>query len=355
MPSYFAVNLFSKMNSSNVSTTTDPILQLERYIHNKTGHYMDDSKKVYTGLLDSWFDAALINVQSMRGMHVFIQNSTDYPFNLTPSPTLLNPGFGVEISVDRSFYSQFNKWPYAYSECRVNQHNELIGAPLDDTYLFEQVVATSYTYTRTTCIFFCAQVLTTELCGCNNYDLAMRVPGFDLCVSVNQSVCANNFFYLTFKAGDFIRDNCLHKCPLEYHQSTLATSFKYFKFPNANDLAAIRSNQSLASKFANETDFGSNLPINAVKFLHLFLGMRLLSFIELLELVYIFVSSSKKDTNSIQIVINRRRVRERDPNKLSKLPRTRTPLRRPLRSKRYLWKKRRRRSIALPKLFTSFT
>ena len=200
--------------------------------------------QVYTGLPDYWYNAGLVGVQSLRGLHVFIRNSTDYPYNLTPSPTLLSPGFGAEISVDRSFYSQFDQWPYEYSECRVDENNELMGTPLDDTYLFDMVVQTNYTYTRTTCIFFCAQVLTTQLCHCNHYDLAFLVPNFDLCVLANQSECAFNFFFKKFKSGDFIRDNCLSKCPLECHQNTLSASFNYFKYPNANDLSSIANNNN---------------------------------------------------------------------------------------------------------------
>ena len=276
--------------------------------------------EVYTGLPDYWFYAGLVGAQSLRGLYVFIQNSTDFPFNLTPSPTLLTASYGAEISVDRSFYSQFNEWPYEYSECRVDENNELMGAPLDDAYLFDLVVQTNYTYTRTTCIFFCAQVLTTQICQCNHYDLALRVPNFDLCVSANQSNCANNFFFKTFQSGDFIRENCLSKCPLECHKNTISASFNYYRFPNANDLSPISNNKKMVSKYANETiSFGQFLPINVVKFsvfygssmysvseekakitlddligsigghLHLFLGMSLISFFELIELIYIVI------------------------------------------------------------------
>ena len=196
MSSYHAANLFSQVNISRTISPEEGIRQLERYILNGTGHYMDDSQKrrlselsvirctigirtcsasdfqwiwmpgfyscyrfnagfnsnntpvdlirvdttdsvskftleVYTGLPDYWYNATLIGVgQSLRGLYVFIQNSTDYPTNLTPSPTLLSPGFGAEISVDRSFYSQFNQWPYEYSECRVDENDELMGTPV---------------------------------------------------------------------------------------------------------------------------------------------------------------------------------------------------------------------------------
>ena len=313
MPWFYSCYRFNAGFDSN-NSQVDPI-RVDR-----TDSVFKFTLEVYTGLPDYWYNAGLVGVQSLRGLYVFIQNSTDYPYNLTPSPTLLNPGFGAEISVDRSFYSQFNQWPYEYSECRVDENDELMGRPLDDTDLFDLVVQSNYTYTRTTCIFFCAQVLTTQLCHCNNYDLAFLVPNFDLCVLANQSECAFNFFFKKFKSGDFIRDNCLSKCPLECHQNTLSASFNYFKYPNANDLSSIANNKQMISKYANETiDFGKNLQINVVKFsvfhdssmytlseekakitldnmigsigghLHLFLGMSLFSFIELIELVYIVI------------------------------------------------------------------
>ena len=64
-----------------------------------------------------------------------MHNSTEYPFKASTPPILLTPGYGALVRVQRSFYSQFNEWPYAYSECRVTEEDELLGSSSVD---FEQ-------------------------------------------------------------------------------------------------------------------------------------------------------------------------------------------------------------------------
>ena len=97
----------------------------------------------------------------------------------------------------------------------MNDENELMGEPLADPYLFEEVLKTNYTYSRDTCILFCAQLQTTKTCGCNSYDIELRVDGFDLCLSSADRSCSNDFYYNTFLSGSYITQNCLDKCPLE--------------------------------------------------------------------------------------------------------------------------------------------
>ena len=73
---------------------------------------------LYAGLTNQFSQYA-----GRRSFNLFIQNSSDYPFNTKPSPFVLTPITGTTISVKRSFFSQFNEWPYSYSECRVNENN----------------------------------------------------------------------------------------------------------------------------------------------------------------------------------------------------------------------------------------
>ena len=201
-----------------------------------------------------------------------------------------------------------------------------MGPPLNDPSLFEQVIATNYSYSRSTCILFCSQLETTRACGCNNYVIPNPVKGYDLCISPSKKNCADEFFYSTFIKGDFIKENCLQKCPLECTQSQLTTSFAYYKYPTL-----LQANEFLA-KFMNETnisnDFFYNLENNLVRVsfyydtlsythveekasmslenligvlgghLHLFLGMSLLSFVELIEITLIGLQILLKCTNN---------------------------------------------------------
>ena len=278
---------------------------------------------LYTGLPNEFSPYA-----NRRSFYFFIQNASDYPFTAKPSPFFLTPITGTTISVKRSFYSQFNEWPYAYSECRVKENNELIGEPLVEPYLFDQVVANNFTYTRETCINFCAQLMSKQVCNCNYYAWPLRVDDFDICLTSAQTACAMNFFYNTFIVGDFIKNNCLDKCPIECNIRTFTTSQSYFKFPNSNQVANLlyyddvfmpaHTNQTDATDFYSLYDnmlsvsvFYESLSYSITEerpaivmteligsiggHLHLFLGMSLLSFFEIIELgAFAFIISKTK-------------------------------------------------------------
>ena len=270
---------------------------------------------LYAGLPDYWSDK--VGLYGLRGFYIIIHSDADYPYNLTPSPILVSSGLGTQISLSRSVYKQFNEWPYTYSECRVNEQKELMGPPLQDPSLFEQVIATNFSYSRSTCILFCAQLETTKTCGCNNYNIPNPVTGYSFCISPSQKKCSQKFFYSTFINGDFIKENCLPKCPLECTQHELKTSFSYYQYPTrAQAVAWSHQYPELRAKFANQTDFlyAFELEPNLVRVslyfdtfsftlseekaamsledlvgvlgghLHLFLGMSLLSFVELIEI-----------------------------------------------------------------------
>ena len=276
---------------------------------------------LYAGLPD--YLSYMIGLYAKRGFYVYIHNATDYPFSTNPSPIVITPGYGVYINVLRTFYDQFNEWPYKYSDCRVNEENEVMGEPLKDPYLFEEVVKTNFTYSRDTCILFCAQLQTTKKCGCNSYDIELKVEGFDLCLSPADRNCSNDFYYNTFLSGNYITDNCLDKCPLECSQRTLSPKLTYYNYPSLQDAYFTRYyNAKMVKNFENQTDFQTydQLVYNLVKFnlfydslsytkveekaqitmdnligslgghLHLFLGMSLLSFIEVFEILLIGVS-----------------------------------------------------------------
>ena len=269
-----------------------------------------------------------------RSFNLFIQNASDYPYNTKPSPYPLTPITGTTIRVKRSFISQFNEWPFSYSECRVNENNELIGERLADPYLFDQVVATNYSYTQDTCLMFCAQLMSTKVCKCNYYLWNMRVDDFDICLTSEQTSCASDFYYNTFIVGDYIKNNCLDKCPLECNRRTFTTSQSYFQFPTVNIAANVFLNDKyFMSAHANQTDASvfSNLYYNMISagvfyeslsysmaeerpaivmteligsiggHLHLFLGFSLLSFIEIIELgAFAFISKTKNQKNKLK-------------------------------------------------------
>ena len=173
---------------------------------------------------------------SSRGFYLYVHNSTEYPFNASPAPLLLTPGFGTHLNVQREFYSQFNEWPYAYSDCRVNEHDELLGtttaATINDAdeQLFEKTKRLGFAYSRDTCLLLCVQTQTVAACKCNNYNISMRAEGVDeWCLTDSQVQCAYEFFYEHFTSNDHHIKECLNKCPLECHRRILSPIVSYVK------------------------------------------------------------------------------------------------------------------------------
>ena len=322
MPKYYGCYRFN--SGFNASDNAVPMIRADELVDSSTFAF---TIELYSGISDQMSDlnSKWLGHLSSRDFYVFVQNASHSPLNPTPSPLTLSASYGVEISLKRFFYSQFNARPYAYSDCRVDEHNEPMGKPLDEndpdaTLLFDQARHSGYAYTRNTCIYLCAQLLTRRACTCDSFDLpplqkTNNRSGY-LCVSVNETACASAFFYGKFMSGDFIKHNCLGKCPLECHSSQLDThSLRTFNYPSDEDITRVNNDPVLRSSLGHHSDFRVYLKSNLVKFsigydsplsairvderakisldelvgtlgghLNLLLGMSLLSFVELVEL-----------------------------------------------------------------------
>ena len=125
-------------------------------------------------------------------------------------------------------------------------------------------------------------------------------------------------------SGTYITENCLTKCPLECTQRLMSPSIITYTFPSSPAYVTyVQSLASLTSRFSTQKDFKSlsnylvqitvhydNLAFVQVEeeekmtmedmvgilggHLHLFLGMSLLSFVELIECAILFVYSFRK-------------------------------------------------------------
>ena len=268
--------------------------------------------RLYAGLPDLFFYNPL-------GFYLFIHNHTDYPFNTYESPILVTPGFGALIGLQRTFNHQFNDHPYAYSECRIRLlveegeagGNELLGAPIKDTFLYDQVVATNSTYSRETCIMFCAQQIIADRCQCNAYHINFKMAGHEPCLNFTQIHCADQ----VLENVRLLEDTCISKCPLECSSHSFLKTPTYYDFPSTQDVADLQANELFSTKYANQQHFTQYLSSSLVEFsiyydsfsytmieeeeaipldtligsigahLHLFLGMSLISFVECIEFV----------------------------------------------------------------------
>ena len=285
---------------------------------------------VYTGLPNEW-SATAAGQSGPRGFYALIQNASDYPYGSIPSPIFITPSFGAKIVLTRQFYKQYNAWPYAYSECRVDASNKLIAATAlaADRYLFDQVIADAgnYSYTQATCLLFCAQTIVAQDCNCSHNFLASRVPNVDVCVTVEEHECAESAYRRALVNRTLFNKNCLTKCPIECNRHVFHSSISYFQFPVRDQVTTLNSVQ-FAQAHANQTDFTNadslyaNMATVSVYYdrlsyevnseepaitldtligligghLHLFLGMSLLSIVELVDIVVSSVVVGKERT-----------------------------------------------------------
>ena len=247
-----------------------------------------------------------------KGYYIFIRNQTDFPFSLSPAPITISPGFAYDINVQRSFYKNFNQWPYLYSECTVDESGHLI-KPLSDSSIFDNVSQyTDFRYTRNTCYLYCFQVLNAHIFNCSDYFNFFQIPGYDYCGSDITPISESN-------PGSYVRDYCLARCPLECFQQIMESYTNGAKYPPSGRYADKLYNMSNIHKFHSQnSDFTVNFAHNIVQFslfydklaytqmiveardttvgligtigghLHLFLGMSMLSFIELGEVLITF-------------------------------------------------------------------
>ena len=241
-----------------------------------------------------------------RGFLVIIQNATDNPNKPTPSGMFATPGTGLSIDVKRYSYNQYT---YPYSDCTVSEDNELSGGePLSDSSLFEQTVLYSnFSYSRAVCLFACAQYYIVRQCNCTMGSLGFTGDGQNMCLSADKYACAFTFYSSVFLGGDFVKLKCLPKCPLECHTSVLRPTLTNY------DMRLLSRNASTTSAYDNVNL--KNVTENLVEFsvfydslsytvveetpkmtfeklvgsigghLHVFLGMSLMSFLELFDLV----------------------------------------------------------------------
>ena len=274
---------------------------------------------------------AMSSKRPQRGFWLMVNNASDYRYLITLSSLFrITPGLGVSASVARSFFTQYKS---PWSECTVLEGHEL-SKPLEDSSFFDQIVHTTESYTRSLCLVYCAQHYINTLFNCTIPNLTIVFDKYANCFG-QAGKLANDFFTNNFTQDGFIEANCWPKCPLECDQSTFTNTLAFYKYP-PSDLyvnTSLASNAILVARHSNQTDFTQQLANNAVKIeiyydtltyirvdeqpkitwmdllgvigghLHLFLGMSMLSFCELFELVILhlrmmFIKNSAKQSTA---------------------------------------------------------
>ena len=265
------------------------------------------SVELYVGLRDE-----LASARIKRGVHVWLDNPLSKPLKLSTSWITVTPGLASVVRSRRVRYKLFNKWPFAYSDCTVDADSRLL-APLSDSSLFDQMRAANFTYSHENCLAVCYQRNLVNECNCVDYWVNWLVAGYDYCSEGAKIACSYAFYTKRFLSGDFMATHCQRQCPNECVRERYVNSLSYASYPSDKHLERdLKNNPMLVSKLANQTDFRERLASNVVKLsvvfetewseavedprldwdglmaqigghVHLFLGMSLMSFVELLE------------------------------------------------------------------------
>ena len=217
-------------------------------------------------------------------IHDFASNFIRLPDN----GLKLTAGFEVALQAAPFVYKQFNEWPFAYSECTVDEANALL-KPLANANIFERLTRVEHIkYTRESCLNVCFQQLLAEHCGCIDFWPNVTIGGYDYCLDA-RAECSYEFYYNVFATEDFVTRNCIDLCPAECVTRGFSTQLSYKKI-NDDASNVLRLSIRYASLAYKETleearmswksllgEFGGHL--------HIFLGVSLISFVEIFGLV----------------------------------------------------------------------
>ena len=183
------------------------------------------------------------------------------------------------------------------------------------------MVEGEYAYSQKTCISLCGSMNSAATCGCMSLMSHFNITGYDHCLSDDQLRCTYDF-EVEFKSGDYITQHCLPKCPLECTQRIMQPVMVAYKFPSSRTyLQSLQNSSSLKAKYGAQNDFKLDLMYNLLQVdfyydalsyiqveeeikmtaedflgilgghLHLFMGMSLLSFVELVECFLVAIVS----------------------------------------------------------------
>ena len=241
-----------------------------------------------------------------KAFSLYLQTETEPP--LQSMPIALNPRSGKSVTVRQKTYEQYYK---PYSDCVVlEKNNELIGT-LADRSIFVMTVANNRTYSQNECFRVCTQILVTQNVGCNSYKIDYQVADKKLC---EYYVELDNPMEDTAKNDTLFNEFCLPRCPLECKKSIIKFTVaeynydssytnKYTQSKNFDDYQGedslstyvynnlvevfVSSERSLPHiEIIEEPKItGDDLFAEIGAHLHLFLGMSLMSFVEIIELL----------------------------------------------------------------------
>lgn len=246
----------------------------------------------------------LSSLSSLAGAHIFIHNFTHTP--------LRGEGLDVPVGVkaDVSFSKKFrHRLASPYSDCV----QEVTSPNAYDSEMFRQTIEYFTYYQRRTCLDLCFQKYITDKCQCYSAMFA-KYANFDICSSDEQIMCSLNAEQDYYASND---EFCTSVCPTECNTVEYEYLTSLADFPSRPFGDALLQDQAVVSKFkfANVTfddlkrrvlsvnlfystfDYSEISELESTKIvdllssmggtLGLFIGVSILSFVEIVELIFV--------------------------------------------------------------------
>ena len=251
-------------------------------------------------------------IYDRKGFYLFLSNSTDFPASYTNAKFTLTPGVGLSLVPARTFYNQYQA---PYSGCAVKENKKLT-EPLDDQSYFKFSYTANFTYKQVNCISLCKLMFILDLCKCNLSTFnSLKLSAEYYCDSYDKINCTIVEGWKMDKGT--MEQICLPKCPLECNQNTLSPiTVSSYRFPNDKYASDVEAIEAINKTIPFIKDLSENLVEFSVYYeslsytkieevpkmtvddliaiigghLHVFLGMSILSFVELLEIAALAMS-----------------------------------------------------------------
>ena len=192
--------------------------------------------------------------------------------------------------------TSFHKQPNPYSNCHPDEK---------DSIYYQKIIDSDYLYSQPICISFCLLDYYQHECGCVLSKSSIRVPNIKYCSSQMELDCTKNIDILNLN----LTKSCEEKCPLECDRVKYTSYVTTVPFDNEILLYQLKIgdfNGDFNDYIIMNIYFGSMSFVEYKEYpsisvyglissvgghLGLFLGMSLLSFTELIELVILSISS----------------------------------------------------------------
>ena len=149
------------------------------------------------------------------------------------------PGHETNFLINRLVRDQL---PFPYSECLVDNRDPI---PYDSK-IYTAMIKSNYSYTQSACFDQCYVFMTVEQCGC--YDtVVVPVLKAEPCLTTTQIACTDVVWY-QYTSTD-IKARCTPLCPLECNSITYTMTESQSDYPSESYSNVILADDVYMSKF----------------------------------------------------------------------------------------------------------